>query len=144
MHTHSLSFTVIDRKTSKILKSRFGSYLRLNIWKRVCVGKVSLKLAFISLYFFPVESVVRTKQKMKNTLRTGGRRKFKNLVKNLKSLGFESSHATLLPQSIVCLEVPRGLFFPTREIKKCNRNKLQSLGTLKPDCSFQGRCVRDY
>lgn len=39
----------------------------------------------------------------------------------------------------------QGLFFsPTKEIKKCTRNKLQSLGTsLEPACCFLGNCVWD-
>lgn len=66
---------------------------------------------------------------MKNILRTGERRKFTYLVRNVRVRNFKSSHVTLLPQPIDYLEGPGIYFFPTREIKKCNRNKLQSLET---------------
>lgn len=72
MHVCSLRCTIIDSKSSKILKSKFRSYLLLDIWKRaggksflevgtshfivcVCVS-VCVLFSFV-LFCFPFKSV---------------------------------------------------------------------------------------
>lgn len=140
----SLSFTITDSKTSKILKSRFSSYLHLDIWKRVREKKLPWSQHFSFHVFFLLKVLFGQNKIWQIPWGQEEKRNLNILLEIWKtylrvpSCNFTSTVYRLLGGA-------QGLIFsPTKEIKKCARNKRQSLGTsLKPACCFLGNCVWD-